>query len=76
MKPFSLKCEDDEPITGNNKIKWEYNMKAFTGPTPSLQQFLTGGTHDSWLPLDEDPGRGVVFHPVHVNDPSYRLAVD
>ena len=76
LKPFSLKGEDDEPITRNNKIKWEYNMKAFTGATPSWQQFLSGGTHDSWLPLDEDPGRGVVVHPVHVNDPTDRRAVD
>ena len=70
IKPFSLKGEDDEQITRNNKIKWEYNMKAFTGYTPSWQQFLPGGTRDSWLPLDEDLGRGIVVHPVRVNDPN------
>ena len=72
--PFALKGEDNEPITRNDKIKWEYNMKAFTGATPVWTGFLPGGTHDTWLPLDEDPGRGVVVHPVPVNDPADRQA--
>ena len=49
-------------------------MKAFTGATPVWTRFLPGGTHDTWLPLDEDPGRGVVVDPVPVNDPADRQA--
>ena len=49
-------------------------MKAFTGATPVWTGFLPGCTHDTWLPLDEDPGRGVVVHPVPVNDPADRQA--
>jgi hypothetical protein len=76
IKPFSLKGVDNEPITRNDKIKWwEYNMKAFTGHTPAWTSFLPGGTHDAWLPLDDDPGRGLVILPVPVNNINDRQAV-
>ena len=31
---------------------------------------------DSWLPLDEDPGRGIVVQPDRVNDPNDGQAID
>ena len=51
-------------------------MKAFTGATHVWTCFLPGGTLDTWLPLDEDLGRGIVIHPIQVNDPNDRQAVD
>jgi hypothetical protein len=46
-------------------------MKAFTGATPTWQPFRPGGNYDTWLPLDEDPGRGVIVQPARVNDPHF-----
>ena len=70
IKPFALKGEENEAISRNDKLKWEYNMKAFTGATPAWTCFLPGGNYDTWLPLDEDLGRGIIVHPITVNDPT------